>query len=391
MDLHGGKIREAAAGLGVEAREILDFSANINFLGPGTAVVAAAREAIDEMSWYPEDPPRALRRAAATFLGVPEEAVLLGNGASELIFLVTAYFRPDRAVVLGPTFTEYERAARAWGAEVDVLPLPTQRDFCLSPGEVDVQELDRLLAGAGLLFLCDPNNPTGGLLDRGTRRLLLERSRAAQVPVFVDESFLAFTSAWPEGSVTREGWPHVIVLHSFTKILAMPGLRVGALVVPPRWRQELGLRVPPWNINCVAQAAAAAGFAQAALLEGTPLAVAQARVQLVRALESLPGVDRVYPADANFLCLRLLGPLASVVTELLREEHGILVRDLSRFPGMGGDFLRVAVRSERENERLRASLEVVLDRLCGGLSRGAAAARPGVGSGISTGLAEVVS
>jgi threonine-phosphate decarboxylase len=285
---------------------------------------------------------------------------LLGNGASELIFLTVASLRPRRVLILGPTFTEYERAARAWGAEVDVMPLPEEAGFRLGAGDLDLGEAARRLRQADLLFLCDPNNPTGALLDGEARRLLFDEARRAEAAVFVDESFLAFTSAWPEGSATRGAWPHVIVLHSFTKILCMPGLRVGGLVVPARWREDLRLRLPPWNLNCVAQSAALTAFAHPELTAEAPNAVAEARRALAAGLAALPGVDRVLPADANFLCIRLKLAEASGLAAVLREEHGVLVRDLTHFPGLDGRYLRVAVRSSPEN---RVLLEAVTQSL----------------------------
>lgn len=371
-DLHGGKIREAAAALGLPACEILDFSANINFLGPTPAVVEAARRAVSEMAWYPLDPPAPLRRAASEFLGVPEAQVLLGNGASELISLVVAHLRPRRVLVVGPTFTEYGRAARAWGAEVDTLCLPAERDFTLVTADFARLGLADRVARADLVFLCDPNNPTGALQDRGGRDALLALAARAGVPVLVDESFLAFTAAWPEGSATRERLPNLLVLHSFTKILALPGLRVGALAVPPAMAPTLGLRVPPWNLNCVVQAAALAGFAEREVLAATPGAVAAARQELVAALTALPGIEQVLPADANFICLKLEEPGAARVTAALRERHGILIRDLTDFPGMGPVYLRSAVRRSEENAQLVRALADVLAGAPGseGLQRG---------------------
>ncbi len=360
-DIHGGKIREAAAALGSTLQDVLDCSANVNFLGPTPAVTAAARRAVDEMAWYPLDPPTPLRRAAAAFLDVPEERVLLGNGASELIFLTVAHLRPRRVLIVGPTFTEYERAARAWDAEIDLLWLPEEEDFRLSEATLrDTRAVERMRE-ADLVFLCHPNNPTGRSVDQDALVRLLDAAEEAEVPVFVDESFLAFTLDWPANSVLTLGrWEEPIVLHSFTKILAMPGLRVGALVVSPARAAEMGRRVPPWNLNCIAQEAAAAAFAETDLLRHTPAAVAAAKADLAVRLESLPGVEHVLPAAANFLCLRLRDATAGEVARRLREEQAVLVRDLSAFPGMGPRYLRTAVRSPEENGRLVAALETVL-------------------------------
>jgi threonine-phosphate decarboxylase len=315
------------------------------------------------MGWYPLDPPDPLRRAAADFLRVPEELVILGNGASELIFLLVAHLRPERVLVLGPTFTEYERAARAWGAEVDVAFASEQADFAFSAA--DIRALQSRLERADLVFLCDPNNPTGDLWDRGARDMVIDICGRAGTSVFVDESFLAFTAAWPDGGTLRPGAAaappdHVIVLHSLTKILAMPGLRVGALIVPPAMAEQLAPRVPPWNVNCVAQAAAIAGLADRGLLERTPGAVAAAREEAAFALRGTPGVAKVLPAAADFLCLRLDQPSATEVAARLLCEHGVLVRDLSDFPGMGPYYLRVAVREPADNHRLVEAIAAVL-------------------------------
>ncbi len=366
-DIHGGKLREAAAALGLEATAMLDFSANVNFLGPTPDVMAAARRAVDEMAWYPLDPPAPLRRAAAAFLDVPEDQVILGNGASELIFLLMAHLRPRQVLIIGPTFTEYERAARAWGAEVDVLWLPEAEDFRLSFRLLDRADVRARIQKADLVFVCDPNNPTGSSLDREVRDSLLDAAAEAGTVVFVDESFLAFTAEWPTGSATHSaGWggakdpgatgpgtdTHLVVLHSFTKILAMPGLRVGALVVSPERAAEIAPRTPPWNINCVAQAAAMTAFVDPHLAPAAPAATAEARATLADGLASLRSVECVLPADANFLCVRLTSPAAGDIAVRLRDQHGVLVRDLSSFPGMGPRYLRVAVRASDDNHRL---------------------------------------
>jgi threonine-phosphate decarboxylase len=358
-DLHGGKIREAAAALGLDAAGLLDFSMNVNFLGPTPAVLAAARRAVDEMAWYPLDPPVGVRRAAATFLDVSEDRVILGNGASELIFLVVACLRPRRVLIVGPTFTEYERAARAWGAEIDVLWLSEERDFRLASADLDDLAVRGRIARADLVFLCDPNNPTGALFDRDARDRLLDLAAALATPVFIDESFLAFTEAWPAASATRRADTNAIVLHSFTKILAMPGLRVGALVVSPELGAVLGPRTPPWNLNCVAQTAALAAFAERDVLAETPAATASARAALCAGLAGVPLIERILPADANFLCLRLARPEATHLVARLRDEHGILVRDLSSFPGMGPRYLRTAVRAPEDNRRLLDAMSAV--------------------------------
>src|SRR5680860_1283471 len=217
-DEHGGRVRERAAFLGRKPEELLDFSANVNFLGPTLPVVAAARRAIDEMAWYPQDPPTLLRRAAAAYLRVPEDGVLM---------------------------------------------------------------------------------------DREVRTEIIRLAEDAGTWVLVDESFLGFTQVWPEGSAISLGSERVMVVHSLTKILALPGLRVGAAILPQTAAEPFRRRLPPWNVNCVAQAAALAALSDEEMLAQTPRETEQRRNELTEGLEALPLVEAVLPGEANFLCLRL--------------------------------------------------------------------------------------
>lgn len=369
LDLHGGRIREACEGLGIPEDQLLDLSTNVNFLGPSRRSMTAARRAVEQMASYPLDPPDPLRRAAAEFLGVPHGRVLIGNGSSELLYLLVAHLRPRRALVFGPTFSEYERAARAWGAEVDLALAAEIADFRFSAA--DISGMESRLADSDVVFLCNPNNPTGHTWDRSALEALVEACGRGNTIVCCDESFLAFTDEWPRESISLPGNEHVVTLHSLTKILSVPGLRVGALVLPPLMARALEPQVPPWNVNCVAQAAAAEGLADVGLLERTPGAVARARGTLIEALSRVPGVQRVLPGAANFVCLRLAAP-AQQVCPMLLHEHGILVRDLTHMPGMNEYWVRVAVRGSPDNGRFVVALAAVLLAL--GQARGDRAA-----------------
>ncbi len=373
-DRHGGKIREAAERLGVAPEELLDFSANVSFLAPTAAMREAAAGALARAGWYPEERPEELRRLAADFLSVPPERVLLGNGASELIFLVVAALAPRRVLVLRPAFTEYERAAEAWGAAIDSVQMPEERDFRPTWNDLEEQGFPAKLRNADLLFLCEPNNPTGTLLERDVRDRILVEAAKAGTAVLVDESFLAFTQAWPQGSALRAPGraarraedesvgSRLFVLHSLTKLLAIPGLRVGALTVPEGQIEAMSRRLPPWNINCVAAAAAVAGLSDSPLIKQTAAAVREVREPLREALGRLPGIDAVLPGEANFLCVHLKRPVAQDLTEATLEQ-GVLIRDLTDFPGLDGRYFRVAVRSAEENQRLLRALRSALGAL----------------------------
>ena len=337
---HGAHGAEAARALGGEpVGGFLDFSANINPLGPPEGALVAAREAlVGEVGAYPDGRYPELCGALAGYLRVPEETVLPTNGGAEALFLaarVAAEGRGGRAVVLDPTFSEYAAAARAAGLEPESRVARRREDGF----RLDVSVLDDL-DGVDVVFLCNPNNPTGDLTPRGEVLALLERARSAGAILVVDEAFADFA---PGESVADAVDEHLYVARSFTKFFAVPGLRLGCLVA--RDPDLVRPFQPSWPVN-VAAAAGIAAAGDADYAEETLAEVALRRGELVSALRSFPGLH-VYAGAANFLLVR--GP-ENLPERLARR--GVLVRGCEPFPGLGRRFTRIAVRGAEENERL---------------------------------------
>ena len=347
---HGAHGAEAARALGREsAGEFLDFSANINPLGPPEGALYAAQKAlIGEVAAYPDGRYPGLCAALAGYLGVPEETVLPTNGGAEALFLaarVAAESRPGgRAVILDPTFSEYAAAARAAGLEPESRVARRREDgFRLDPSVLD--DLD----GVSAVFLCNPNNPTGDLMLRGEVLALLERTRLAGAVLVVDEAFADFA---PGEGVADGVDEHLYVAKSFTKFFAVPGLRLGCLVA--RDPDLVRPFQPSWSVNVVAAAAGMAAAGDEDYAAKTLAEVALRREELASALRTLPGID-VYGGAANFLLLR--GP-EGLSGELARR--GVLVRGCGPFPGLGPSFYRIAVRGAEENERFLNTIEAAL-------------------------------
>ena len=347
---HGAHGADAARALGGEPPGgFLDFSANINPLGPPEGALYAAQKAlIGEVSTYPDGRYPQLCAALASYLRVPEETVLPTNGGAEALFLaarVAAELRPGgKAVILDPTFSEYAAAARAAGLEPEGRIARTRETgFCLDPSVLD--DLD----GASVVFLCNPNNPTGDLTPRQDVLALLGKTRSAGATLVVDEAFADFA---PGESVADAVDESLYVARSFTKFFAVPGLRLGCLVArePDRVRPFQ----PSWPVNVAAAAVGIAAAGDAGYAEKTLEAVALRREELASSLRNLPGLD-VYEGAANFLLVR--GPEG--LTQSL-ARRGVLVRGCGPFPGLGPRFLRVAVRGADENERLVRALEAEL-------------------------------
>jgi threonine-phosphate decarboxylase len=311
---------------------LLDFSVNLNPLGPPDSLAAALNA--DDVLRYPEPGSLALCRALAERHHVEHEKVLVTNGACEAIELVMASLAPRRVVVLAPAFTEYEDAARAWGHEVVTIVAREADEFRWHLGRIDAGRDD-------LVVLGNPASPAG----------VLSEVPELDAMLLVDEAYMDFV----EQPASAIGRPRTLVVRSFTKLFACPGLRLGYLVgdvAPQRARQ------PAWPVSRLAQAVGQAVLAETDYQEFTRGFVRERREELAAQLRAISGI-RVFPSAANFLLLRISGA-GRVAQRLL--ERGIAVRLCDNFTGLEADaFLRVAVRKRSENQRLVAALAEALD------------------------------
>lgn len=324
----------------MSATDFLDFSQNINPLGTPASALRAAHQALEnEVDTYPDTDYQDLREALARYLKVSAERVLPTNGGAEAIFLAARLASErvgERALILAPTFSEYAAAARAAGLEpAHRIARRPETGFVLD--EAALEDLD----GIAVVFLCNPNNPTGGALSREAVKRLLRRVQDAGAVLIVDEAFADFA---PEVSVADLEDKNLFVARSFTKFFAIPGLRLGALVCADL--EEARSLQPSWSVNAVAAAAGIAAVGEVDFAVATNAEVGRLRAGLVGALGSVPGVE-VFPGAANFLLLR--GPRGTV--ERLARA-GVLVRGCGPFLGLDDEYLRVAVRKDDENQRL---------------------------------------
>jgi threonine-phosphate decarboxylase len=341
-DRHHGAHGEAVSrSLQVRVEDLLDFSQNINPFGPPPEALEAARSALyEESGRYPDLKYTKLRKALAQYLDVPPENIVPTNGGAEALFLAAAAVGAGGALVLEPTFSEYAAAARSSGLEV-------VRRVVRRPEEgfgFDHAALEDL-GGVSLVFLCNPNNPTGDSLDCGEVLEVADRVREAGAILVVDEAFADFT---PGISVSRMVGEGLWVARSFTKFFAIPGLRLGCLVCDDADRvQRLQ---PSWPVNAVAAAAGIVAAGDSSFSEASVAEVARLRGNLFDALDDLHGLQP-FPGTANFLLVR--GP-EGLAERLARR--GLLVRGCGPFMGLDTMFFRVAVRGEAENGRLISAL-----------------------------------
>ncbi|MBF0551967.1 MAG: cobyric acid synthase, partial [Deltaproteobacteria bacterium] len=345
---HGGNILQLARRAGRSPREILDFSANINPLGPPEWFRGVVSRALDAVVHYPDPEYSSLVEAVASRYGVAPEEVIVGNGSTEILNLIPRVVRMGRSVIPVPAYSEYAGVVEAAGLPVAPFYLREQTGFRL-----DAEALSSEIEVRDLVFICRPNNPTGLICSAQDVRYLAARHPDSLF--VVDEAFGDFVPGFE--SLTLHRPPNVLVLLSLTKIFAIPGLRLGVAVADPDLAAAVKSLAPTWSVNVIAQA-----VGEAALQDGEYVAHSRELVQTQRAalqaeLATIPGL-KVYPGTANFLLLRLDHPDLTAAKLAARMLHrGVAIRVCDNFMGLDERYFRVAVRTAEDNLRLVAALE----------------------------------
>jgi threonine-phosphate decarboxylase len=352
--IHGGNIYEMGQRYKLRPEAILDFSSNINPLGPSPRVLRALRSHLRWISRYPEINAATLTRDLARVHGLPEETLVVGNGSTALIYRLPTVLRAKTALVLHPTFSEYERAFGLGGCRVDVLLRAEAQGF-RPPWQRLFEALRR---GYDAVMLCNPNNPTGDVIDPAELCEFVEEAGRLGTVVIVDEAFMDFHE---ETSLKHEVLRHgqLIVLRSMTKCFALAGLRLGFLAASPPLAKRVREADEPWAVSALAQIAGRESLKDRNYLRRTLALIPTERRYLAEHLAMIPGLS-VFPSVTNYLLLKITRPgwdAARLQQALI--HHGILIRDCTSFPGLGGAFMRLAVRARNDNSRLISALNTI--------------------------------
>lgn len=321
---------------------LLDYSANTNPFGTPDCVQKAICRAVPELHRYPDPYCRELCTAISAFEEVPKEYILCGSGAADLIYAYAQAVRPKTAAELAPTFCEYAQGLARANCRMMRYVLSEKKDFELDEGILSFLQEHR----PEVLFLCNPNNPTGRLTDPILLKKILQGSANWGMRLFIDECFLDLS----DGGISMKPFlteqPRLFLLKAFTKSYGMAGIRLGyCLCADAELLREISKGEQPWNVSSLAQAAGVAALQAQTFLEKTRALVKRERVWLTEALTDLG--FRVIPSNVNYLLFR--GPLG--LTEALKEK-GILIRNCENYPGLCPGWYRIAVRRHEENETL---------------------------------------
>ena len=332
-------------------RDAVDFSANVSPLGMPTAVAQAIGEAAYHADRYPDPLCRELCAAIARAESVPVEWVLCGNGAADLIFRLALSVRPRRALILAPTFAEYAAALETAGCEICRYELSEQNDFALTP-----EFANAINENVDMVFLCQPNNPTGQVANRALMRQILNKCQAMGAWLAVDECFLDFLPDGDAYTMMRElgGAENLFILKAFTKLYGMAGVRLGyGFCADETLLARMRNAGQPWAVSSLAQAAGMAALEQTEYVEQVRLLIEEERPYLQAGLQAL-GL-RVISGKANYLLFRATRTLGEEM-----ERRGVVLRGCGNYPGLDDTWYRTAVRTRRENDILLQTLREVL-------------------------------
>ena len=329
----------------------LDFSANVNPYGTPKGVIEAVQEHLSEIWRYPDPYCRRLVGKIAEFEEVPPEWILCGNGAAELIYTFCDAARPRRAVELAPTFSEYALGLQRVGCVPDRYFLRQENDFAPDGGLISFLEEKKPEA----VFLCQPNNPTGRLIEKSLMQKTLNYCKENNCMLLLDECFLDLTDEGESLKPFLKDFPQLLILKAFTKSYGMAGIRLGyCLSGNQELLEKMSSAVQPWNVSNLAQAAGIAALEEKDFLKKTRDLICTERPWLIAGLKEFG--FWVCPSSANFVLFR--GP-ADLYQKLKEQE--IAVRSCDNYAGLGTGWYRIAVRQHRENEALVAAVRQCME------------------------------
>jgi threonine-phosphate decarboxylase len=355
--VHGGEVLDAAGKAGMRREDILDFSSSVNPLGPSQKALQAAKDAFGRIQAYPDSNSNELREVIAKHYGVAKNNIIMGNGSTELMYLFCEVFlkADEFAAIPAPTFGEYESAVRKTGQEIRFVKL--DKNFQIDSGSFNKETKD-----AKIIFICNPNNPTSMLTSKAQLTEIIQNAMDHDCLVFLDEDFLEFVENENALSMVAKinDYPNLFILKSFTKIYGLTGLRVGYGIANSGIIDAMACSKIPWNLNCLGQAAAVAALKDNEHLQKTLALIKKEKAYLQKSLSEI-GTFKLYPADANFFFIdtRKTGKTASEIAQKMLSQ-GVLIRDCTSFRGLDEFYIRVAVKTHGENERLMSAFRGIV-------------------------------
>ena len=328
---HGSDLEKIEKIYGIKKEDIISFSANVNPLGISTKLKEGIKEHIDCITTYPDREYASLRNCIAQYCGCEAESVIVGNGSTELISLFVKIENPKKALILGPTYSEYEREISLVGGKTIYYPLKEENDFVLDTKDF----ISKLTEDIDMVIICNPNNPTGTAISSADMRKILDACMACHIFVMVDETYVEFAEDVSKISavgLTRT-YGNIAILRGTSKFFAAPGLRLGyAICSNADLISEINKRKDPWTINSIAVVAGTLMFTDQEYIDKTRALITSERDRMYKLFEESSRF-KPYKPEGNFMLLKILED-GLTSGELFDRciKKGLMIRDCSTFP-----------------------------------------------------------
>jgi threonine-phosphate decarboxylase len=356
---HGGDIWGFSRKHNIPLEEVLEFSGPINFMGPPPKAVEAVKANARLIKFYPDPNPVEFKEAIAEYVGhgVNAENILLGNGSIELIYMITeALPQVFKAVIPVPSFSEYEKAALRVGGEVTFVQLPA--DFSMDQEKIKAAVTD----DAKIMCICNPHSPSGRLYTKDEVMELVDFCQKKDIIFSIDENYIEFADEGDKNTVAGmvKDYDNLFVIRSVTKFFGMAGLRFGYAVAATNLIDKLETVRQPWSMNGLVNTTTLAAFSDSEFIKSTKETINKNRAQLAKDLSTIEGLQ-VHPSTTNFLLVKITNrKLTSTILKELLAKEKILVRDCCTFMGMDDSYIRITVRSEKDNKTLVETMKRVI-------------------------------
>lgn len=329
--------------------DILDFSSNISPIGTSSLVRKTIKNQLDTIQIYPDSESIQLRKNLQHYTKIPHSQIVVGNGATEIIYNFCQAFLSNKTSVLIPipTFGEYESAAKLSGAKVSF--------FKTMNLETDLDDFISKLPNNGCIFICNPNNPTGSLISKKTLQKIIISANKKNTLVFIDECFIELVPDH-NGSIIKfiKKYNNLFILRSLTKSFALAGLRIGYGIGSNQIISILNKIKIPWNVSGLAQQAASAALSHSFYLDRVKILIKKESFYLINNISKLKDFQ-CNATSTNFILIKTKIKSKTVQKKLLEKK--ILIRDCSTIRGLNDDYIRIAVKTRKENKKLIKALE----------------------------------
>lgn len=348
---HGSDLEKIEKIYGIRREDITSFSANVNPLGISPKLREMLAAHVDAITTYPDREYTSLRECIANYVGSEKEHIIVGNGSTELISLIIQIEHPKKAMILGPTYSEYEREVKLGGGTTIYYPLRETDGF-----QINVEDfVFKLNETIDMLVICNPNNPTSTCITNRQMRKVLDACKEHGIFVMIDETYVEF--AEDVNAVTAipltKYYDNLIILRGTSKFFAAPGLRLGYAITGNRdLVKNLTTRQNPWSISSLAAIAGEIMFTDQDYMEQTRGLISSERARIYRLLNAHPDY-KVYKPSANFLLVKLLREDQSS-DELFDKaiRQGMMIRNCSTFPFLDDRYIRFCIMMPDMNDKL---------------------------------------